>query len=132
MATRSNIAVELPDGKIKVIYSHWDGYPTHNGKILKEHYTDLEKVNKLINLGDISELHESVSCPSGHSFSTPVKGHTVFYGRDRGEDDCEPRIVDTPAAAHNQQFLYLFKDGKWLVSSAKYDLIPIEEAIRRG
>jgi hypothetical protein len=39
----------------------------------------------LIGLGDISYLNESIECPAGHSFNTPIGGYTVAYHRDRGE-----------------------------------------------
>jgi len=41
--------------------------------MLKEHYKDREKVEKLIALGDISSLGEEVDIPNGveHSFEKP-------------------------------------------------------------
>jgi hypothetical protein len=59
MATRSTIGVRLPDGTIESIYCHWDGYPSHNGKRLKEHYRDIEKVLDLMEQGNISYLESS-------------------------------------------------------------------------
>ena len=32
MATRSNIAYKTPEGKIRSVYAHWDGYPARNGE----------------------------------------------------------------------------------------------------
>ena len=60
MATRSTIAMKTPEGKIRAIYCHWDGYIDHNGKILIGNYTDPAKVKALIDLGDISSLREEV------------------------------------------------------------------------
>lgn len=60
MSTRCRIGVELPNGKIKSIYCHHDGYLSWVGKMLKEHYQDYQKVLKLVELGDISSLHETV------------------------------------------------------------------------
>ena len=48
MATRSKIAIEDQDGTVRSIYCHWDGYPSHHGPILLEHYTTQEKVESLI------------------------------------------------------------------------------------
>lgn len=56
MSTRSRIGVLNEDGTIRSIYVHWDGYPSNNGKILAEHYRDIRKIQKLIELGDISIL----------------------------------------------------------------------------
>lgn len=67
------------------IYCHWDGYPSHNGKLLLENYNTPEKVDALINMGSISILDKSMEAPEGHTFDTPVDGYTIFYHRDRGE-----------------------------------------------
>jgi hypothetical protein len=39
MGTRSNIAYEKPNGKVVVMYCHYDGYPEYNGRVLQEHYS---------------------------------------------------------------------------------------------
>jgi hypothetical protein len=84
MATRSRIAIEDEKGTVRSVYSHWDGYPSHNGRILFEHFQNPEKVNNLIALGDLSSLAPEIELAEGHTFENPVKGVTVFYGRDRG------------------------------------------------
>ena len=48
MATRSRIGMVKDDGTVESIYCHFDGYPSNNGKILKEHYADKSKVEKLL------------------------------------------------------------------------------------
>lgn len=35
-------------GEIKTIYCHYDGYPRHVGKILKEHYSTDKAVDELV------------------------------------------------------------------------------------
>lgn len=56
MATRSRIGLKQANGQIKSIYCHWDGYPDGVGKTLKEHYNSPEKIEELLELGDISSL----------------------------------------------------------------------------
>jgi hypothetical protein len=56
MGTRSRIGYELPDHSVISVYCHWDGHVEHNGRILVEHYQDLDAVTKLIIGGDISAL----------------------------------------------------------------------------
>ncbi len=85
MATRSRIGIQHQDGSVTSIYCHWSGVPEFNGYMLREHYQDRNKVMDLIILGNISSLHESIECPEGHTFDTPVKGYTVAYSRDRLE-----------------------------------------------
>lgn len=60
MATRCRIAKVQDDGTIKSIYCHWDGYPEGVGKTLLEHYTDPDIIDKLIEIGDISSLRDTI------------------------------------------------------------------------
>lgn len=54
MSTRSRIGKLNPDGSILSVYCHSDGYGV--GETLKEHYTDIKKIDALLALGDISSL----------------------------------------------------------------------------
>ena len=83
MGTRSRIGIQMEDDTIRSIYCHWDGYPSHNGKLLLEHYNTDEKIHELIKLGSLSSLHESIEKPKGHSYDNPIEGYTVAYHRDR-------------------------------------------------
>ena len=94
MSTRSLIAMrELPKTKtgrgnsnLRVIYCHWDGYPSHNGRILLENYTTPEKVRALLNLGDLSVLAPNLG--HKHDFNEASElheGQCTSYRRDRGE-----------------------------------------------
>jgi hypothetical protein len=123
MATRSSISVKLPDGKCRTIYCHWDGSPEHNGNILNQHYRDLDKINKLIDLGDISSLGRFVSPEEAtgvddktHSYDNPMKDVTVAYHRDRGEEKNEARIYNCASDINeDSQYDYLFVDGAWTI-----------------
>jgi hypothetical protein len=117
MGTRSTIAVKHLDGSVSQIYCHWDGCLEHNGKILTEHYATQELAEALVALGDMSSLDKSIECPEGHTFDTSIRGYSVFYGRDRGEEDCEAcRFADGAEFIRNrqsQQYDYIFADGSW-------------------
>ena len=56
MSTRSNISIKRKNGTYDKIYCHSDGYLEYNGRILDTFYKDEQKINNLINLGDISVL----------------------------------------------------------------------------
>ena len=71
MATRGTIALEFADGTVGMVYSHWDNYLSHNGKILLENYTDPFKLQKLIDLGDLSSLGPDIG--EKHEFDCPHK-----------------------------------------------------------
>ena len=87
MSTNAAIGLTMPDGTIKAVYLHWDGYITDigAGETLSAHYKDREKVEKLISLGFLSSLGAEVDPDPAtpHSWSNPQPGVTVAYHRDR-------------------------------------------------
>lgn len=104
MSTRCRIGVEQEDGTIKSIYCHFDGYLDHVGRLLQTKYNSLEKVNSLIELGDISSLgeeyDEEMSKKSWHRFEKDGKlteeenkrlDHLTVAYKDRGEE-CPARV----------------------------------------
>lgn len=122
MGTSSCIAVKMCN-KYRAVYCNMDGYIEWNGRILFENYNTHEKVEKLVSLGDISSLNPSTECPDGHTYDTPVKGYSVFYNRDRGEDwddvkyedfDSYNELVDFYSTGFN----YVFSDGVWTVNGS--------------
>jgi len=124
MATRSNIGMMLPDGNIKVVYCHYDGYPDGVGEILLESYNTPERVSELLSFGDMSYLALEIN-PSGdyHTFDNPENGVTVFYGRDRGEQNTEARVFTLDEWHQNIScidYIYLFSAGRWFVKNT-YD-----------
>jgi hypothetical protein len=132
MATRSTIALEFADGTIGQVYCHWDGYLSHNGKILVESYQDPFKVRELIDQGDISSLAPEIGIK--HPFDNPASFGTPeyqaykdqysnmckFYMRDRGEEGVEARYykdyAEYRAEAQSEEYNYILrKDGNWYV-----------------
>lgn len=122
MGTRSTISLETKEGKFKKVYCHWDGYPSHNGKILLNHYKTYNDVDKLLNLGDMSILGEKCDGEPGHSFETKKELQTVYYGRDRGEDNVSFQIFDDYRSIPKEEYNYLFKNDKWFVDGEKLTL----------
>jgi hypothetical protein len=119
MSTRSRIAIENQDGTVRSIYCHFDGYPEHNGAVLFENYKTQEKVESLISLGSLSSLHEESNIPEGviHDFQNQVKGITVAYHRDRGEDLSieEHKNVEDFIRGDVEEYGYVFTAaGEWL------------------
>ena len=131
MATRSTIALEYADGTVGQVYCHWDGYLEHNGKILREHYSDPFKLRELVDLGDISSL--GIEIGEKHAFSQfelraeevqaykeLTENWTTFYGRDRGETGVSQRMfksfADYKAKFQHEEYAYILRnDGKWYV-----------------
>ena len=113
MSTRSRIGIN--DGeKIRHIYCHWDGYPSNNGKMLLEHYQDVDKINQLIDLGDISSLRKNIG--SKHDWDNPPEDEVNAYIRDRGEDGCKTLECETADQVLTEEYAYVYDvgTGKWL------------------
>ena len=131
MATRSTISAKFNDGKYRAIYVHFDGYLDGVGRTLLAHYTDQDKIEALVSLGGLSVLDAECAKPDGHSYSTPAKGHSIAYHRDRGEDweSNQPGIGDTAAEAlesgpGTQEYNYFWDGQAWSVDGE-----PLAEAI---
>lgn len=123
MGTRSFIIVANPKGDFTGSYCHWDGYPSHNGKLLLEHYSTKGKARELVRLGSLSSLDVRAKPinPAAHSFNSKEEGTTVAYHRDRGEawDAVKPVIADTLSEIVHWadqcwcEYVYLFWNGHW-------------------
>jgi len=112
MGTRSRIGLQLSDGSILSIYSHFDGYPEFNGVKLVENFNTLDKVKELIDLGDISCLWTNV----GWSNETLEQTGPLPYSG-RGED-CPPRLdadlCEYLLPDEAEEYHYIFRNGEWV------------------
>ena len=96
MSTRSVKAIFDPETREAIMsYTHFDGYPEYMGTMLATYYNDEERARRLISLGEASSVKRYLDPEEAgyskeeaktHSFDTPLKNVSVFYGRDRGED----------------------------------------------
>lgn len=129
MATRSVIA-KLDDRGIQAIYCHNDGYLSNNGKILDQHYQNEVKVDNLIAQGDCSSLKDTIK-------------DTIFYHRDRGEDNKEAvnlnnetKLLEHAFESCDAEVVYMFAYGSWYVydnsnkiGDSSYQFIELDEAL---
>lgn len=112
--------------KVIRIYHHWDGYPDGVGKTLLEEFNSYEKAINLIAFGDASDINGTTA---------------VFYNSWReGEDwkHTKPRQYTSEQAYEescDEDYAYLFKDGKWYVkncwSDENTDWKAVEEVIEK-
>lgn len=103
------------------IYSHWDNFPEHNGRILRTHYNTHEKVCNLIDGGDVSCLWTDKDW-NGNSW-TDCKYKALTYA-DRG-DNCPPYLDESleDYLSDGEEFAYLFTNGQWVC----YDMHQFED-----
>lgn len=138
MSTHSSIGYQDPKtGLFHFSYCHWDGYMSHNGKILRDHYKTLTKVKQLVNLGSISVLKKNIKPPKNpqqakfevdnetgngkwiaipiekHTFHTPDRDTVVAYHRDRGEkwEHVKPEVSNVFNL--QEEWAYCFINNKW-------------------
>jgi|TARA_X000001036_G_scaffold50488_1_gene40248 hypothetical protein len=151
MATRARVALQLKEDKIIGSYQHWDGYPGGLGYNLIDNWYKADKVEKAIMLGDASKwgqfIGEKIDFDDREADSYDYQN--VYYGRDRGEKDCNHKVYTSEQAylengfKSGEDYIYLGKLtgekdflGKPMLTwfYAKYDMkkfMPVEgEAIR--
>jgi hypothetical protein len=124
MATRSHIGVRNTDGTVDYIYCHFDGYPAHNGKILTDHYADMDKVNALMKLGDLSILGPEIGGQQDFDDrSTHNRDWCLAYGRDRNEPNTNVKNGNYNDIISDTQvdYVYIF-DGDYWECFNTYDL----------
>jgi hypothetical protein len=148
MGTRSTIALEFADGTVQQVYCHWDGYLEHNGKILRDHYTNPFILRDLIDLGDLSSLRPTIGTKHAFSqFELPkeeveafvklTENMCTFYGRDRGETGASAKkfkdYADYVENFQHEEYDYILRnvDGKatWFVSDHDGAYVELEQAI---
>ena len=132
MSTRSYIAEELPNGKYKVIYCHFDGNIEHNGEILINHYQDRNKLEKLLSLGDLSSLDKNIepnpSLPHSLDYKEQQKDVCVFYNRDGKENnpDWDAKVLTKEEMFDNDwiEYFYIFTlEDKWKYYDYEQDIL---------
>ncbi|MEZ4711669.1 MAG: hypothetical protein R3A44_31040 [Caldilineaceae bacterium] len=118
MGTRSFIALQTNSG-FSGVYCHWDGYLSHNGRILRDHYYETEKIKQLIGLGYMSTLGPTIS--TKHNPKHRTDDQTTYFHRDREHDweECQPQRFETIhdlrkfAEDCGCEYLYLFDGHAW-------------------
>ena len=89
MSTNSRIGIRLPDDSILSVYHHWDGYPEWLGVTLNQQYNTREKIEELIDGGNMS------SCYTDSGWDLDEKReYAPLYYTDRGEslEDNAPKL----------------------------------------
>lgn len=101
------IGVKDPkSGTIKSVYINYDAYPDYTGKILSTYYKDLNKANKLVSIGDMSDVGKNIQKSKENAYNKPPE-------KFRDVEKFSKRAYD-----ENASYVYLFdpEQGGWLVS----------------
>lgn len=130
MSTRSLIGIKKETG-ITFIYCHNDGYPDGVGATLLNNYKDVETIDKLMSLGDMSSLgNKPIENPYGWDIGKYIEANATKEGsyawdsmcvtyKNRGETNVDARTVNTVEEFIDSQddasYYYLYEDGEWYV-----------------
>jgi len=122
MSTRSFICKSFPNNTVVGVYCHYDGYPSGVGATLSTYYTTTPRVDALLSLGSISQLHPRLVPDLGdtHTFDKPAANVTIAYHRDRGEamsSTTFPSLDVMVANVADQlgvEFVYIWDGAAWV------------------
>ncbi len=122
MSTNSRIGLVHRNGTITSIYTHFDGDPSHHAPILTQHYNTADKVQELLDLGDLRVLAPELG--EQHEFDD--RSHPDWcraYGRDRGDTDIGAQLANShtdfvaSCRDYGIEYGYLFRpDSGWYVA----------------
>jgi len=107
MGTRSNIAYKKEDGSIVSSYCHYDGYIEHNGVMLLKHYNGEKQARDLVDNGYMSALGSTIEVINEKRANQDEPEQ--YRNEYNFINDSDPLFIE---------FVYLFKDGGWNVSSS--------------
>ena len=118
MGTRSLIGKQLKDGSILGVYCHYDGYPEYNGRMLRDHFDTADKVNKLIDGGDMSCTWTNAGW---NNETLPESGPLHYTARGESIESNQPRLYKDlneflTAADDNYgaEYTYHFTNAGWV------------------
>ena len=117
MGTRSRIGIQLSDDSILSVYCHYDGYPSFNGKVLREFYNTKERVSRLINGGDMSCTWTNAGW---NNETLPEMGPLHYTMRGESIENNAPELSKDHgeylkmSADSDEEYSYLFADGEWI------------------
>ena len=112
MSTRSAIGYLTPNGNVRAVYCHWDGYVNGGvGETLVTEWQSAYRVAQLVESGHMSQLGIDLKS-------------SVFYGRDRGETDVSPEEFESMYQFSSSylgdcEYVYLYTRDGWLVQTEK-------------
>jgi hypothetical protein len=122
MSTRATIGLRRQNGTIDTIICWHDAYLDGVGRILKNHYGTVEKIEELLAGGNVEELE-----------ATPYGSVYQYQGDDGVPEDCKARTIRNieeflfQVRDYNQDYGYLFQDGQWHYYRPGEQLIPMQQ-----
>lgn len=105
MSTRAAIGYKRDDESFITIYSHYDGYPEHVGKLLVQHWNSFEKCEELVEGAQIRNFDND---------GTVVRFADSVAGAKEEFDSLQDILGDV------YDYCYLFDEGEWKCFAKDY------------
>lgn len=111
MGTSCRIGL-LKDNQVKCVYCHHDGYTSYAGVILLHYYSNEEKLEALLDKGNVASLGIKVN-------------NTTFY------EDEEPSTVSASDFMKEPYYHYLYdaENKKWLLFHEDHAFVKLEDVL---
>lgn len=117
MSTPCLIGAKEANGNVRYIYCHFDGYIFGAGYTLNYNYKDRDKVEKLLDLGDLSSLGRNpIENPTAWTDHEVEDNNQCVSYRSRGEKDTEAKetSLEKYKKLLTANFIYLYDDdNRW-------------------
>ena len=107
MSTRSRVGIKEKDGTVRSVYVHFDGYLAGVGKTLYESYRNADKIEQLINLGDMSSINSEVEKCEPYT----QRGEDLNIATDSLES------FEKNWASCGEEYVYLYINGRWMTNT---------------
>ncbi len=138
--TRFLIAKQVGPDAYRTIAGLCDGYLEHTGAILLEHYDTPEKVDKLLDLGDIYYLGKKLDWPVGTTFEEKQNDRdgTMAFARDFGDVDIAAEVLtlqELDSPQNRNDFIYIFTEAnQWAYfkgGMSEQGLLDLRDSVTR-
>lgn len=140
MESKGNIAIKRKNGTIESIYCYSNNTLEENGVILYHLYKSPEKINNLINLGDLFYLGQCINPDPliKHDYENRQENVVIACKRDNNEVNTEKKIFSNLMEVYNKNlrdeseiiFMYDEKENKWFFSNNFINYFSLEDKLK--
>ena len=132
MGTHSYIAKQIGPNQYRTVYCQLDGHLEYQGAMLLEHFSDPDRIDQLLDLGDIYLLEPKLDPDASrkHDCINHQDGVTVAFQRDADCTGVEARVMTLQELDNSDEFIefvYIFnQNNQWQYFQGGY----LEEGLR--
>lgn len=127
MSTHATISAVMDDNTVMMTRVNYNGYLDHTGRALLKYFNDFDSVSKLVNAGEAGTIDLDTGTVECYDQTIDLATGTVeCYDQNKYYPRQLNSIFDWYKAMPEEEYNYIFVDGKWfLYSPAK--LVPLQD-----